>query len=72
MLMNAWKINSFKTNLPSQEIEKSQKDCMFIILWYLWKKAWHLTPVFFPGESWQGFWQATVHRVAESDMIEVT
>ena len=27
MLMKAQRINSFKTNLPSQEIEKSQKDC---------------------------------------------
>ena len=34
-----------------------------------WRRAWQSTPVFLP---WTGTWWAIVHRVAESDMTEVT
>ena len=38
-----------------------------------WRRVWQPTPVFLPGESMdRGAWWATVHRVAELDMTEVT
>ena len=36
-----------------------------------WRRAWQPTPVLWPGES-HGAWRATVHRVAQLDMTEVT
>ena len=36
------------------------------------RRAWQPTPVFLPGEPMdRGAWQATLHRVAESDTTEV-
>ena len=38
-----------------------------------WRRAWHPTPVFLPGESHgQRSLAAYSHRVAESDTTEVT
>ena len=38
-----------------------------------WERAWQPTPVFLPGESrGQKSLQATVHRITESGMSEVT
>ena len=38
-----------------------------------WRRAQQPTPVFLPGKSHnRGAWQAIVHRVAQSDMTEVT
>ena len=38
-----------------------------------WRRKWQPTPLFLPGESQDiGVWLATVHRVTESDMTEVT
>jgi len=31
-----------------------------------WRKKWQPIPVFMPGESHRGAWQATVHGVAKS------
>ena len=31
-----------------------------------WRRAWQPAPVFIPGESDRGAWQATVYRVAKS------
>ena len=31
-----------------------------------WRRAWQPTPVFLPGDSHRGAWQATVHRVPKS------
>ena len=38
----------------------------------LWRKKWQPTPAFLPGEFHGGTWRARVHRIAESDMTEVT
>ena len=36
-----------------------------------WRRKWHPTPVFLPGESHRGAWRATVHGVTkESDTPE--
>ena len=35
-----------------------------------WRRAWQPTPVFLPGESHRGAWQATVRVVTESDTTE--
>ena len=38
-----------------------------------WRRAWQPTPVFLPAGSMEReAWQATVHKVAESDTTEVT
>ena len=38
-----------------------------------WRRKWQLTLVFLPGEFMdRGAWKAPVHRVAESDVTEVT
>ena len=35
-----------------------------------WRRKWHPTPVFLSGKSHgQGAWQATVHGVAELEVI---
>ena len=31
-----------------------------------WRRKWHPTPVFLPGDSHRGAWKATVHGVIES------
>ena len=31
-----------------------------------WRRAWQPTPVFLPGDSHRGAWQATVHKVPKS------
>ena len=39
----------------------------------LWRRAWQFTQVYLSGESMdRGAWQATVHRVAESDTTKST
>jgi len=38
-----------------------------------WRRKWQPTPVFLPGDPTErGAWRATVHRVAELDVIEAT
>jgi len=34
-----------------------------------WRREWLPTPVFLPGESHRGAWQATVHGVAKSQIL---
>ena len=60
-----------RAHLPMQEM----KGCRFSpwVKKIAWRRAWQLIPVFLPGESHgqRGLW-ATIHRVTESDMTEVT
>ena len=47
---------------------RRQKRCKFNSwVWTMpWRRAWPPTQGFLPGESHKGVWQATVHKVAES------
>ena len=61
-------------NPPARAGDVRDTDGFDPWIWKIpWRRAWQLIPVFLPGESHgqRGLW-ATIHRVTESDMTEVT
>ena len=62
----------FPFGLVVKNLPTMQEMLLISVAWEdPWRRAWQHTPVFLPGESMgRGAWQATVHRVTQSQTLQ--
>ena len=60
-------------SMRSLRVRHDRATSLSLFTFMHWRRKWHPTPVFLPGESQgRGAWWAATYGVAESDMTKAT